>query len=270
MFKNIKLISADIDGTITASDRTTSDVNIQTIKDLRTKRYLFGLASGRPIEDIINKYKQWNLETQFDFLIGWNGCQLYDNSNKEIYNYNYLQTSQIKEIIEFMSKYGCAIHMYDTGIYLSSKEDQRAWYSAFRNKRKFVVARDTSDFYNKANGGIMFRTTIEQMPIIEEDLKQFLKDKEYIGFKTQDDLLEFAHSNCNKAYALKKYCEIHNISLDDCMAIGDTTNDNKMLKCCVGICMKNGSEDTKRCAKFITTEECDNDGFAKFMKENLL
>lgn len=270
MFENIKVIVSDIDGTITRSDRTTSKTNIETIQELRNKGYLFALASGRPVEDIMNRYKEWGLEKQFDFLIGWNGCQLYDDSNSQTYKYNYLKPNQIKEIIEFMNKYDCSIHMYDTGVYLSSKESERAWYSAFRNKREFVVTKSNKEFYQKENGGIMFRTTPELMPKIEEDLKDFLINKDYSGFKTQDDLLEFAHIDCNKAFALKKYCEIHKISLEDCMALGDTTNDNQMLASCFGICMKNGSLDTKNYAKIITQENCDDDGFSKFMKKYLL
>ena len=264
-----KLIIADIDGTITATDHTTSKRNIDTIQRLRNNGYLFGLASGRPVEDIIGKYKDWNLEKQFDFLIGWNGCQLYDDSTSKQYNYNYLSPEDIKEIIEFMKEFDCTINMYSPGIYLSSKETDRAWYSAFKNKRTFVVEENAEEYYKNPNGGIMFRTTTEQMPIIEEKISK-LKNKNYVGFKTQEDLMEFAHKDCNKGYVLKKYCELHDISLDDCIAFGDTTNDNEMLKICYGVCLKNGSEDTKRCAKIITDIVCDEDGFADFVEKHIL
>lgn len=264
-----KLIVADIDGTITASDHTTSKRNINTIQKLRNDGYLFGLASGRPVEDIMNKYLEWNLEKQFDFLIGWNGCQLYDSSTSLQYNYNYLSTEDIKEIIELMEEFDCTINMYAPGIYLSSKETDRAWYSAFKNKRTFVVEEKIDNYYKNPNGGIMFRTTLSQMPIIEDKITK-LKNKNYIGFKTQVDLMEFAHKDCNKGYALKKYCELHNIDLNDCIAFGDTTNDNEMLKCCFGVCLLNGSDDTKACAKAITEIDCDYDGFSDYVDKNIL
>lgn len=269
MKDNYKLIVADIDGTITKSDRTTSKRNIDAIEQLRKQGYIFGLASGRPIDDVINKYKLWNMEKQFDFIIGWNGCELYDDKTNKSYEYNFLSRNELKEIIEFMEEFNCTINMYLPGIYLSSKETDRAWYSAFKNKREFVVEENIEKFYNQENGGIMFRTTKQEMPIIEEKLKQ-LKDKNYVGFKTQADLMEFCHKDCNKGFALKKYCEIYNISLDDCIAFGDTSNDNQMLKCCYGVCMKNGSLDTKSCAKIITEVECDDDGFAKFVEKHIL
>lgn len=262
-------MACDIDGTITKSDRTTSQRNINTISQIRNKNIIFGLASGRPVEDIINKYKEWGLDSQFDFIIGWNGGQLYDNKTDITYEYNYLNKTEIKEIIEFMQQFDCTVNMYKPGIYLSSKQTDKAWYSAFKNKRKFVAANKLEDFYDTDNGGIMFRTKLEEMPIIEEKIKT-LKNKNYIGFKTQADLMEFAHKNCNKGFALKKYCELHDIDLNDCIAFGDTTNDNEMLKICYGVCMKNGSDDTKRCAKIITDIDCDNDGFSDFIEKHIL
>ena len=269
MKNKFKLIVADIDGTITKSDRTTSKRNIDAIEKLMDQGYLFGLASGRPVDDVIKKYEQWSMKKQFDFIIGWNGCQLYDHKTQKLFEYNLMSQNDLKETIEFMKEFDCTINMYSPGIYLSSRETDRAWYSAFKNKRTFVVEENIEKYYKKPNGGIMFRTDPNNIPIIEEKLKK-LKGKNYVGFKTQPDLMEFCHKDCNKGYGLKKYCEMYGISLDDCIAFGDTTNDNKMLECCYGVCMKNGSLDTKSCAKIITEVECDDDGFADFIERHLL
>ena len=115
----------------------------------------------------------------------------------------------------------------------------------------------------------MFRTRVIDMPLIEEKVAK-LQGKNYIGFKTQPDLMEFCHKDCTKGYALEKYCELYNIDLQECVAFGDTSNDNKLLSVCNGVCMKNGSADTKACAKIITDKVCDEDGFADFIYKNLL
>jgi len=268
--KKFKVIAADIDGTITKYDHTTSKINIEAIRKLHKSGYLFGLASGRPVQDLMNKYKEWNLDFQFDFIIGWNGCELYDDKTKKTYKYNYLSTKDIKEIIKFMSSYDCNIHMYLDNKYLSSKETDRAWYSAFKNKREFVVVENIEEFYKKPNGGIMFRASEEEIRKIEFDIKDKIIDKDYVGFKTQSTLIEFAHKDCNKGYALNEYCKLHNIPLNECIAFGDTSNDNQMLSICYGVCLKNGSNDTKSCAKIITDKDCDNDGFADYVSKHLL
>ena len=269
-YKNIKVISSDIDGTIVDSSHEIHESTAAKINELMKKGYIFGLASGRPAKDISTKYKEWKIDRQFDFLIGLNGVELYDNSTGETISYNLLKKEWIKEIIEEMSAFGATVHIYREDYYCSSLETERAWYSAFKNKRKFVVI-PIEDFWSRDNGGLMFRCPLERMPEIEEKLASInSQDRGYVGFKTQKDLVEFSNSEANKGYALKKYCELHNIDLDDVMAIGDTTNDNEMLKVCHGVCMLNGSDDTKACAEIITEKTDKEDGFIDFVDKYLL
>lgn len=270
MENKFKIIVSDIDCTITRTDHTISNRTIEAIKKARDAGYLFGLASGRPVDDLLKRYSEWGLDKQFDFIIAWNGCQLYDDSTKTTYKYNYLSSDELKEIIEFMSQFDVSINMYKPNKYLTNKESNRAWYSAFRNKRELVIEENIQKYYEEESGGIMFRTTIEDMPLIEETINNKLKNKNYIGFKTQNDLMEFANKDCSKGFALKKYLEMKNTSLDECIAFGDTTNDNTVIEICYGVCMKNGSDDTKTLAKEITELGCDDDGFADYIEKHLL
>ena len=48
MFENIRVIAADIDGTLTPTAQIPSRYTIETIDELREKGYLFGLAGRRP------------------------------------------------------------------------------------------------------------------------------------------------------------------------------------------------------------------------------
>lgn len=270
MKNKFKVIVSDIDCTITRLDHTFSQRNFDAIAKARNAGYLFGLASGRPVEDLLKKYKEWNLESQFDFIVAWNGCQLYDNETGMTHKYNYLSSDELKEIIEFMSQFDTSINIYKPGAYMTNRESNRAWYSAFRNKRTLVIEEDVKKYYDEESGGIMFRTTTEDMPIIEKAIEEKLADKNYVGFKTQPDLMEFASKECNKGFALKKYLELKNIKPEECIAFGDTTNDNEMLAMCYGVCLKSGSEDTKAIAKEITELSCDDDGFADYIEKHLL
>ena len=270
MENKFKVIVSDIDCTITRLDHTFSQRNFDAIAKARKAGYLFGLASGRPVEDLLIKYKDWGLDSQFDFIIAWNGCQLYDNQTGIVHKYNYLTSDELKEIIEFMLQFKVSVNMYKPNTYMTNKESNRAWYSAFRNKRQLIIEEDIKKYYEEESGGIMFRTTIEDMPLIEKDIQEKLSNKSYVGFKTQPDLMEFASKQCNKGFALKKYLNLKNIKSEECIAFGDTTNDNEMLAMCYGVCMKSGSDDTKAVAKEITELTCDDDGFANYIEKHLL
>ena len=269
MYENIKLVVADIDGTLARQSHEPSKNTLKMIEEVRKAGYLFGLASGRTLEDVINYYKEWGLDEQFDFIIAWNGCELWDNTTQKRYQYNKISKEGLKEICQIMSKIDCVTSMYLPGIYLTNQENLKTMSSAMKSHRKLVVADDVSDFYKQENCGIMFRFDESMMSDVEKYLSQF-KDKEYISFKTQPNLIEFSHKDSNKAYALKEFCKMHNIKLEDCMSFGDTTNDNAMLSCSTGICLCNGTEDTKACAKYLTELDNDHDGCAHYIRKYLL
>ena len=43
-------------------------------------RYLNNMDEQKRIAEEL-----WGLDKQFDFIIGWNGCQLYDDKKKKLY-----------------------------------------------------------------------------------------------------------------------------------------------------------------------------------------
>ena len=271
MFENVRLIASDIDGTLLDKSKEITPATRSAIEALRDKGMIFGLASGRPAEDVLKKYEEWGIREQFDFIIGWNGAQLYDARTGQIETFNYLKKEWLHEIVDAMKDLDGKTDMYLPGVFLSDRTTEKTLRSVFHNKRKLVVASDPSDFYQQDNGGIMFRYDMEQMPAVEKRLQEInAAHSEYIGFKTQPDIVEFSNIHSNKGYALKKYCEKYAIDLENCMAFGDTSNDNEMLKCCHGICLKNGSDDTKACAEMITDKTIGEDGFADFAGRFLL
>ena len=62
---------------------------------------------------------------------------------------------------------------------------------------------------------------------------------------------------------------MNDMSLEEVIAFGDTSNDNEMLKVAgTGVCMLNGSDDTKACADIITEKTCLEDGWADYMENH--
>ena len=89
------------------------------------------------------------------------------------------------------------------------------------------------------------------------------------GVKTQTVMMEFMNPKISKYYGLKKFCELNDISVKEVIAFGDTSNDNEMLKHCYGVCLCNGSEDSKAIADEVTELDCAHDGFADWLEKNL-
>ena len=56
--------------------------------------------------------------------------------------------------------------------------------------------------------------------------------------------------------------------MKDVVAFGDMSNDNPMLLAAgTGVCLKNGAQDTKDCADYITDYTNNEDGLAKFINK---
>lgn len=114
-------------------------------------------------------------------------------------------------------------------------------------------------------GKIMFRVQEEDMPLIEEHYQKN-KPNSIIGFKTNPMAFEFADPRASKGVALENFCKLHNIDIKDSMAFGDTSNDNEMLKVAgIGVCLLNGTDDTKAFADYITEFDVDHNDFSNFI-----
>lgn len=270
----IKLVSSDVDGTLLESSQKMSQYTKDVIEQLQDNGILFGLASGRPIYQLRRTIKLWNLKYYPDFIIGMNGSELYDNQDKTITNYSLLSANDLKNIIDYMSPF-----MKRTNIYMYYHNEMiYAKYDAIYldSKRKYeniekVNLVSLEQFYSEPNAKILFRLYDEKdMPILEEYIKNNPR-KYFAAYKTQPNLMEFTHPNTNKGAALKEYAKKYAISRDEIAAFGDTSNDNSMLKQAdMSVCMENGSDDTKRVAKYITESNVDEDGWAKFVSKYIL
>ncbi|NLC96131.1 MAG: HAD family hydrolase [Erysipelotrichaceae bacterium] len=263
--KNTKLIVGDLDGTLIVKHNMLSKRNRDIIIKAREKGIYFGIASGRPLDEL-HFYKDWGLDEDFDVVIGLNGCQLKDNVLNTEENYFIMKKEWIKLALDVMKPFKYNPVMYIGNKMLTNEITELVIKSASSSKKEIIVAKDESEFYKEDNFKIMFRVSEEDMPMIEKEI--YNMDLGPIrAFKTQSTLLEFSSKEVDKSFTLQKFCEHHNISVNDVVAFGDTTNDNGMLEWAgVGVCMENGSDDTKEIADYIC-KSVEEDGVAQFIED---
>ncbi len=265
--KKTKLIICDIDGTLYNWSRTLSKETIDVINKIHEKGILFGLASGRPYEELVHYAKMWNFDFQFDVIIGLNGAEVWDKKSNINHTFYQLEPDTLHEICDLMSHFTCNPFMYWHQKLLCIKHDHMIDVSSKTSQREIVVAKDISDLYAEPNAKIMFRMTEEEVKKVEAYLKEHPSDK-YIGFKTQTTLIEFMDPRISKGFGIQKLCEITGLKKDEILSFGDTTNDNSMLEASGwGVCLKNGTNDTKAIANEVTEYPCEESGFAKYINK---
>lgn len=265
MFENTKLIICDIDGTLVVTHQTMSERARAAVRKLREHGILFGVASGRNIGDLKYIVGTWGF-TDLDVIVGLNGSELYDGIHDEVYKYFQMEPEWIKETFDIMRPFKHNPVMYHGKAYMCGVYDQKVHFSVQFTKSDFVVAKSEADFYQVPNAKIMFRVDEKDMPAVEARAKEF-ESPYYKANKTQTTLMEFQNREASKAYALEQFCQLNGFGLENVVAFGDTTNDNEMLKAAgIGVCMINGSDDTKAMADIITTKPVEEDGWVDFIE----
>ena len=240
------------------------------INQLHAQGIYFGIASGRPLDELAKKAELWGIHYAFDILIGMNGSELWDNLHQKEYSYFKMKKDWIQETMNLMKPFDSNCFIYRDDCLLCERDDAHTRKSALTSDKRMVVVDALSVMYEQENAKIMYRVKEADVDEIEQYLKEH-PSPYYKGFKTQPTLIEFADQRVSKAYALKKFCEFNKIPPEKVVAFGDTTNDNDMLQYSgLGVCMSNGSDDTKAIADDITKCSNDEDGFAQYMEENFL
>ena len=259
------LVACDIDGTLT-QDGTVhpSSYAVEVIEELHRRKIAFGLASGRGTDDLLHVIGEWGLSFQPELLIGGNGSEYYDGILQENHVLYSLSTDMIREIITVMLDRfpDLNVSIYRNGVRLLRFEDEMAVHSRKRNNMQNKIVEDLSEMWEEPCFKVMFRVSEEVMRRIEP-FAQSICNEEYRATKTQTTMLEFVHAKANKGNALKCFCQAHQIDLKDVIAYGDISNDNELLLTAgTGICMINGSEDTKKCADYVSERSNNQDGCA--------
>lgn len=263
-----KIIVCDIDSTLVVKHQTLTPRARRAIEILRAQGVLFGVASGRPVDELRPLVDSWGIEQ--DILIAMNGCELFDGITKQQHSYYMMKKEWIKEALEIMEPFDCNPMVSLHGVNYVGRHDELVEMSEKYIGKKAHVCKDLSELYQEDNAKIMFRVNEEDMPKIEEHVNAH-PSPYFKGFKTQPSMMEFANKNASKGYALEQFCKLHSIDLSDCIAFGDTTNDNEMLQVAgMGVCMANGSADTKAIADVITAKTCDDDGWADHVENEIL
>ncbi len=265
----VKLVICDIDATLVNEKKELMPITKSALIELHKRGIYFGIASGRPVDELKQNKLYWDYPYDFDFVMGMNGAQLWDAIHQKEYSYFKMKKEWLKETIDLMKEIDCNPFIYWKDKILCTHMDDVMKHSANTSHKELELV-SINQLYAHENEKIMFRMKEEDMPKAEKLVLEH-PNPYYHGFKTQSTLLEFCDKRINKGYGLQKICELNDFELENVVAFGDTTNDNEMLKLAgLGVCMCNGTIDTKACANDITEFDNNHDGLGLYLKKHIL
>lgn len=262
------LIAFDLDGTLVRDDKSISDYTFNVLKKLKEKGHKLAGCTGRALATFPNYLKE-----VCEYAVLCNGALIYDFKNDKYLVANSLSEEIINQINDLCKGLDVDIDYFTSENVYTDKYtyDNIEKYTLndislanmIRNGRKIV---DDPKKYCLENKLDVLRLNIFVSSLdFKEELMNKLKKLNIEVTTSLPSNIEITARGCNKGNGLIKLCEYTNIELKDVMMCGDSDNDVTALKI-VGtpVVLKNGFEHVKKLAKYITDEDCNNDGLAKF------
>ncbi|MCL1948567.1 MAG: HAD family hydrolase [Turicibacter sp.] len=262
----IKLVAADMDGTLLNSKKELSDKLFPTIDRLHQKRVKFAVASGRQYYNLLEIYESLKDEMIF---IAENGAIVFDEGRNIFYDQ--METSDVLEMMDIISKIPNAFPIL-CGLE-SAYIDENNGGPQFEANADMYYARcqRVSDLKAVVNQDAICKIAIYTPHNSEQNIYPFL-EKFYEHFKvvvSAGEWVDIMNKTVNKGHAIKMIQEKYGISYDETMAFGDYLNDYEMMESChYSYAMANGHPDVLEVANFKAPSN-DEDGVVVVLEEFL-
>ncbi|MCR5449242.1 MAG: HAD family hydrolase [Solobacterium sp.] len=270
MIKNIKVFAADIDGTLVNKGKEMHPGTRDALIRLHREGVRIGVASGRPLDHrTLEKNKEWDLPFEFDYAIGMNGGDLYDRETGEYEHFFLLEPDTIREILSFIAPLDVNAIVYENGYDLvrALRMDDFMRSSIARN-HSIVEIGGIDELSRRPTGKIEVHYKPENAEEVLSVVDAHPSEK-WIAVRTFTGTVEFLDPRINKGMALEKYAQRYNIPMSETIAFGDMENDIQLLQYAGwGVCLKNGSDDTKAAADDITEYPVEEDGIGRYLQKH--
>jgi Cof subfamily protein (haloacid dehalogenase superfamily) len=262
----IRLMLADVDGTLVTSQKVLTDRAIQAVHRLHDAEILFAITSGRPPRGMAMLVKPLGLSTP---IAGFNGGVIVD-PDMTVVEQRVIPENLVLPITALMRSFGL-----DTWIYRGSDwyvldpnaphVAREAWTVQFQPKVMSRVEDETRDVA-KIVGVSDDHDAVTRASTAAHD--QF--GDHVAAAPSQPYYLDVTHPDANKGAVAKYLAARYQVAPAEIATIGDMPNDVLMFAHSgLSIAMGNAEPEVKRAARRVTDGN-DDEGFAKAVERFVL
>jgi Cof subfamily protein (haloacid dehalogenase superfamily) len=262
----IRLMLADVDGTLVTQDKVLTDRAIASVQRLRDAGILFAITSGRPPRGMAMLVDPLDLQTP---IAAFNGGLLVDR-DMTVIEQRVLPEHLVSPIAALMASFDLSVWLYrGADWYVPDPKgphvDREAWTVKFEPKvmksiegltsdvAKIVGVSDDHDAVSKASAAAHERF-----------------GDHVTAAASQPYYLDVTHPEANKGAVAKYLARKYKLSTDEIATIGDMPNDVLMFAHSgLSIAMGNADVQVQRAARRVTGTN-ENEGFADAVKRFVL
>lgn len=256
---NQKLLLFDLDGTLLRSDKTISRRTLDALSQCRNRGILIGVSTSRSEQNSLTFLR----ELEPDILIASGGAVIkFQGDYLFTAEFSEKETRRMIAIARKVCGQDCEITIDTlTEHYWNYKIDPRTEDATWGA----TIYTDFQDFNGKALKMCVEIFSAETAKV----LCAHLPDCDCIKF-SDGDWYKFTQKGATKENAIKKFCQLRGISLQDVTAFGDDLVDIGMLRLCgTGVAMGNALEEVKAAADTVIGSN-DEDGIADYLTARFL
>ena len=263
----IKLLIADVDGTLVTRKKTLAASTVDAVARLRAAGVEFTITSGRPPRGMATVVGALKLTAP---LAAFNGGMYVKPDLKTVLLQRTIPPGVAREAVDYLLRVGLDVWVYRGG----------DWF--IRRLDAFRVARERSnvgfdptvieDLYGVLDAPVKIVGVSEDRSLVarcEAELGARL-GADASAARSTSFYLDVTHPEANKGMVVRDAARLLQMSLDQIATIGDMLNDVPMLSVAgLGIAMGNASAEVRRVARHVTSSN-EEDGFARAVDSFIL
>ena len=264
--KKPRILALDLDETLLRSNLSISARTKAAIKLAVDMGTTIVLVSGRVLLSVEPYSKLLGLHKRPAYLVTNYGALIQESNSEKIVHEALLDRQTVMAVCDLADAENFPMTMYDGNIMYVSRDNK---YTS-REQDLTGVRQVVVENFRAMVGDGCYKLIIPGDPKILAYLKTIIGsifgDKISLSF-SRPYYLELMAEGTDKCSALAKVAEILGVSAEETMAIGDSMNDETMIRWAgIGVAMANADERLKSIADLVTEHSNDEDGVAELIE----
>ena len=260
--KKIRLIVADMDGTLLDDEKKLDTDIVQVIEKLRTRDIQFTLASGRNIH-IMKPYLE-QLPIDLPFITN-NGANIFSKDGC-IYEKS-MESRELEVAFQVLENHQIPFIAYSNEAVFTIEERESIQFFLNRLRGKTPI--------RIAESSVILKESIFKVVMVNEDEKEMQDIMKHINshcvnlqcVRSEDSIYTITHIDATKGKTMERLLEQLGIRKEEVMVFGDNFNDGTMFEVAgIAVAMENGQEEVKKNADYIAASNNKN-GVSAFLKK---
>ncbi|MCL2126803.1 MAG: Cof-type HAD-IIB family hydrolase [Treponema sp.] len=266
----VRLLALDLDDTLLRSDLTISYKTRHAIKQAVAAGVTVVLASGRIPAAMKHFAGLLAMNRRNGYLICNNGTIIQESNTGNIIHEVRIETAAALTAFDLADAEGFPVQIYEDEVMYVSRPNEYADYDQKLTGLRQVVV----EHFRAMVAGGCHKLLIPGDPKLLAPLETLMRT--YLGdditlFTSKPYFLEILPAHTDKGTALAKVAGLLGIGSGEVLAIGDSMNDEAMLRWAgISVAMANSDKRIKDIADLVTTKSNDDDGVVEIIEKYIL